>query len=72
MWNPSKCGCECDKACKIGEYFDIKNCACGKHLFTKLILACEDETLNTTKATSTVDKKVIHEKIIALFTLIDL
>ena len=22
-WNPSICNCECDKACKIGEYLDI-------------------------------------------------
>ena len=23
-WNPSTCDCECDKACKIGEYLDLK------------------------------------------------
>ena len=22
IWNPSSCGCECDKACDVGEYLD--------------------------------------------------
>ena len=30
MMNLSTCNCECDKACKIGEYLDIKNCSCKK------------------------------------------
>ena len=34
----------------------------------KLLLACEDEILNTTEI-SNVDRKIICEKIIALFTL---
>ena len=45
--NPSTYNCECDKACKIGEYLDIKNCSCKKRVFGKLVLACEDEILNT-------------------------
>ena len=28
MWNPSTCDWECDKACKIDKYLDIKNCSC--------------------------------------------
>ena len=24
MWNPGTCNCECNKACKIDEYLDIK------------------------------------------------
>ena len=30
MWNPSMCDCECNKACKIDEYLDIKNCSYKK------------------------------------------
>ena len=41
--NPSACDCECNKACKFGEYSDIKNCSYEKRLFGKLVLACEDE-----------------------------
>ena len=26
MWNPSACDYECNKACKIDEYLDIRNC----------------------------------------------
>ena len=26
MWNPITCDCECNKACKIDEYVDTKNC----------------------------------------------
>ena len=32
MWNHSKCNCEINKACKIDEYLDIKNCFCEKQL----------------------------------------
>ena len=41
--NPSACDCECNKACKFGEYSDIKNCSYEKRLFGKLVLASEDE-----------------------------
>ena len=61
MWNASTCDCECNKACKIDEYLDIKNCSCEKHLIGKLVLECEDEILNTTE-TLLNDKKVAHEK----------
>ena len=57
MQNPSTCNCECNKACKIDEYLDIKNCQCKKRLIDKIALACEDEILNTTEA-SLDDKKV--------------
>ena len=66
MWNPSTCNCEDNKACKIKEYLEIKNCSCKKRLFGKLVLAFEDEILNTTE-TSLVNKKVSREKIIILF-----
>ena len=49
--NPSTGNCGCDKACKVGEYPDIKNCSCKKWLFDKLVLACEDEILNTGETT---------------------
>ena len=38
---PTTCCCECNKACKIGKYLDIRNCSCEKHQFGKLV--CEDE-----------------------------
>ena len=49
MWNLSTCDCECNKACKIYECFDTKNCSCEKRLLAKLVSACEDEILNTTE-----------------------
>ena len=57
MWNPITCGCECNKACKIDEYLDTKNCSCKKYVISKLVLECEDEKLNTTE-TSPDDKKI--------------
>ena len=50
LWNSSKCGHGCKMACKINNYFDIKICLCEKHLFGKLVLASEDEILNTTES----------------------
>ena len=61
MWNSSNCDCECKEACKIDEYLDIKNYLCEKSLFDKLVLACQDEILNTTEA-SFDDKKVTCKK----------
>ena len=49
MWNPSACDCECNKACKIEKYIDIKNCLCKKRLIGKLVLECVDKMLNTIK-----------------------
>ena len=51
------CDSESNKACKIEEYLDTKNCSYEKLLFGKLVLACEDEILNTIE-TSLDDKKV--------------
>ena len=42
----------------------------NRTFFDELVLACEDEILYTTRATSIIDKKVTHEKIIALFILL--
>ena len=61
MWNSSTCECECNKACKIDEYLDIKNCSLEKHLISKLVLEFEDEVLNPTE-TSLDHKKVTYEK----------
>ena len=61
MRNPSKCDCDCNKAYKIDEYLDTKNCSCKKHLIGKLVLGCEDEILNTME-TSPHDKKETCEK----------
>ena len=58
MWNSAICDYESDKASKIDEYLDIKNFSCKKGLFGKLLIACEDEILNTSK-TLFLDKKVI-------------
>ena len=61
MQNLSICDCECNKACKIDEYLDSKNCSCKKHLIGKLVLGCEEEILNTTE-TFPDDKKEKSEK----------
>ena len=37
IWNPSNCGCECDKSWDVGEYLDYANCQCRKKLFDKLV-----------------------------------
>ena len=54
------CNCECNKACKIDKYLDIKNCLCKKRLIVKLVLACENKILNRTK--TLLHKKVTYEK----------
>ena len=61
IWNPSRCDCECNKATKLDEYLDIKNCSCEKCLSGKLALECEDEILSTSD-TLPNDKKVTYEK----------
>ena len=35
--------CKCNKAFKIDEYLDIKNCSGEKRLISKLVLECGDE-----------------------------
>ena len=49
MWKPSTFHCERNKACRIDEYLDIKNCSCEKLLTDKLVLEYEDEILKTTE-----------------------
>ena len=60
-WNSIAYDFEFNKACKLDEYLDIKNCSCKKCLIGKLVLACEDEILVTTE-TSYDDKKATCEK----------
>ena len=62
MWNPSACDWECNKACKIDEYLDVKNCSCEKRLIGKFVLECEDEILNTTKTLLNDKKSNIYKK----------
>ena len=40
MWNPSICGCQCDKWCKPGQYLDHQNCICKNKLIGRLIEEC--------------------------------
>ena len=49
-------------ACKIDKYLDIKTCSCQKRLIGEIVLACEDEIVDTTE-TSLVDKKVTSGKV---------
>ena len=49
MWNHSTFDCERNKAYKYDKYLDTKNCSCEKRLIGKLVLACDDEMLNTTE-----------------------
>ena len=67
IWSRSTSVCEYNKVCKIEEYFDTQNCSCKKRLIGKLVLACENEILNTTK-TPLDDKNVTCEKIIFSIT----
>ena len=57
MQNLSKCDCECNQGCKSDRYLGIKKQFIQNRVFSKLILACEGETSNTTE-TSINDKKV--------------
>ena len=67
-WNPNLCNCNCNKACRIDDYLDMKICFLEKHLIGKLVLECEDEILNTTE-TLLDDKKQRVQKVIVLFIL---
>ena len=60
MWNHSSCDYECNKACKIDEYFDIKKCSCEKRLIGRLVLECQDEILNTTKTSCKKNNCLMH------------
>ena len=71
MWNLSTYYCECNKACKTDKYLDIENCSCRKRQFGKLVIACEDEILNTTE-TLLDDKKYTCEKRNCLIHIISL
>ena len=62
MRDPSTCDGECNKASKIGEYLDAKNCSCEKCLIGKLVLGYEDEISNATEI-SFDNKKVTCGKI---------
>ena len=42
IWNPSKCECECDKACDVGEYLDYEHCKCRRKLVAPLIEECTE------------------------------
>ena len=50
MQSHSMCDCECNRACKIDEYLDIKNCLSKKRLFGKLALVCQNGIINTTES----------------------
>ena len=67
MRNPGTCDDEWNKACKIDEYLDIKNCSCVKRLIGKFVLECEDEILNATE-NLLYNKKVTCEKEMDSFT----
>ena len=68
MWNPSTCKCECNRACKIDWYLEIRIFSRDKHLFGKLVLTLEDEILSRTE-TPLSDKKEACKNMIVLFTL---
>ena len=58
MWNPSTCGCHCNKVCKVDEYLDLKKLFMLK---TPICWIGISNLLNTT-GTSFVDKRVTWEK----------
>ena len=61
MWYTSTLDCECKKACGSDEYLIIKNCSWAKRLIDKVVLVCENEILNTAKAS--LDNKNVTCKI---------
>ena len=63
---------ECNKACKIDKYLDIKKSLSRKCLYDKLVLACEDGILSTTE-TPLDDKKInwlVHAILLAFICLL--
>ena len=62
IWNPSTCDWECNKACKVDEYLDTKNCSFEKCLIGELDLECEDEILHTTETLLTDKKSSMYSK----------
>ena len=42
IWNPSNCGCVCNKSCDVGEYLDYKNCKYRNELVDKLFEECSE------------------------------
>ena len=61
---------ESNKACKIDEYLDTKNCLCKKCLVCKLVLPCKNEVLNTPKTLLDDKKNVRCEKNNFFLTLV--
>ena len=61
MWNPSMSYCEWNKACRIDEHVDVKNCFCKTFSVDKLVLECGDKILNTTEILIN-DRKVAFAK----------
>ena len=51
IWNPSNCGCKCNKACDFSEYLVYKNCTRKKKLVDKLVEEC-NETIDEVKIVS--------------------
>ena len=65
-WNSIAYDFEFNKACKLDEYLDIKNCLSKKGLIGILVLACEDEILVTTETSHDDKKATCEKKIVAL------
>ena len=42
IWSPSNCGCECGKACDVGESLDYENCKRRKKIVDKLLEECTE------------------------------
>ena len=63
--------CEWNKACRIDEHVDVKNCFCKKFSVGKLVLECGDKILNTTEILIN-DRKVAFAKSILLIHIISL
>ena len=71
IWNPSKCECECDKSCDIGEYSDYSDCKCRKKLVDKLVEKCikSIEEVEITEVTQSENKCSSCTVYIVLFSI---
>ena len=56
IWNASKCECECDKFCNIGQYLDYSDFKCKKKLIGPLIEECTENDDETKLVNITVKK----------------
>ena len=59
IWSPSNCGCECGKACDVGESLNYENCKRRKKIVDKLVEECTETVEEVKLAKITLAKMKI-------------